>query len=140
MSVRRASARDAEALTACIVAAYEPFQSLGLPPVAEGIVDDIRDHSVWVAEVAGEVCGGIVLTYTDHAHIANVAVHPDAGGQGIGKVLVDQACAAAREAGYAAIHLATHVDMAATQAFYRRSGWVEAGRDGKKIYFTKGLD
>ena len=139
MIVRRASAGDAEALTACIVAAYAPFQSLDLPPVAEGIAEDIRDHSVWVAEVSGVVSGGIFVTFTDHAHIANLAVHPDASGQGIGKVLVDQACAAARAAGYATIHLATHADMTATQAFYRKSGWSEAGHDGKKVYFQKQL-
>jgi ribosomal protein S18 acetylase RimI-like enzyme len=135
MIVRRASARDADALTACFVAAYAPYLSLGLPPVTEGIAEDIRDHSVWVAEVDGNVCGGIVVTFGDHAHIANLAVHPNAGANGIGKALIDQAFVAARTAGHATMHLATHADMGATQAFYRKHGWIETGRDGKKVYF-----
>ena len=140
MILRRATQDDAADLTAVLVAAYAPFQDLGLPPVTEGIADDIRDHNVWVAEVDGVLRGGIVLVLSDHAHIANVAVHPDAGGHGIGKALIAQVMAAAEAAGHAEIQLATHAKMTATQDFYRKGGWIETGRDGNKVYFAKQLN
>ncbi len=136
MILRRATASDVAALTDCTAAAYEPFQELGLPPITEGIADDIRDHNVWVAEVDGIVRGGIVLALGVHAHIANLAVHPEAGGHGIGKALIDRATDAAAAAGHNEIQLATHRDMTATQAFYCKSGWAETGREGNKVYFA----
>ncbi len=137
--LRQASAIDADALTACFAAAYAPYSDIGLPAVTEGLADDIRDHHVWVALVDGKVMGGIVLVLSDHAHIANLAVDPDAGGQGIGKSLIDRAIGTARAAGYARIDLTTHTMMEATQAYYQRLGWTETGRDGHKVYFAKQL-
>lgn len=136
VDIRKADLSDTDALTACLTAAYAPFQDLGLPPVTEGIADDIRDHNVWVAEVDGRVLGGIVVVLGGHAHIANLAVHPDAGGQGVGRALIDQAVAAARAAGHAEMQLATHAQMTSTQAFYERLGWVRTGASGNKVYFS----
>jgi ribosomal protein S18 acetylase RimI-like enzyme len=140
MILRRAVPADVAGLTDVLKMAYAPFQALGLPPVTKGIGDDIRDHNVWVAEVDGQVRGGIVVVLGGHAYIANLAVHPDAGGQGIGKALIDQAGAAAAAAGHAKVRLATHAGMAATQAFYRRLGWQETGREGDKVYFERQLN
>lgn len=138
--IRPASLADTDALVACLTAAYAPFQHLGLPPVTEGVAEDISDRNVWVAEVDGVVRGGIVLTLGRHAHIANLAVHPDAGGHGVGKALIAQAIDAAAAAGHDAVQLATHVDMTATQAFYRKLGWQETGREGDKVYFQLQLN
>ena len=140
MILRRALLSDAEALTRCIAAAYAPYMGLGLPPVAEGVGDDIRDHTVWVAEVDGAVQGGIVLALDKTAHIVNLAVHPDAGGHGIGKALISAALEAAQAAGHTQIALATHIDMTGTQAFYRKTGWQETGREGNKVYFQRQLN
>lgn len=135
MILRRATADDVDALTDCFATAYAPFQALGLPPVTEGIAVDIRDHNVWVAQVDGVVCGSIVVVLGTQAHIANLAVHPDAGGQGIGKALIEQAMAASAAAGHTTVQLATHAQMTATQAFYRKLGWTQTGLEGNKAYF-----
>ena len=140
MIIRRAQQSDAAALTDCLTAAYAPFVHLDLPPVASGVADDIAGHGVWVAEVDGAVKGGVVLALADAAHIANLAVHPDAGGHGMGAALIDQAKAHAVAAGYREIALATHVEMTATQSFYRKRGWHETGRDGNKVYFRQDLN
>jgi len=140
MILRRATDDDVAGLTAVLQAAYAPFQALGLPPVTEGIGEDIRDHNVWVAEVDRQVQGGIVLVLGGFAHIANLAVHPDAGGQGIGQALIDIASEASAAAGHTQIRLATHAEMTTTQAFYRKLGWQETGRDGDKVYFQKELN
>lgn len=139
MMIRRASAADTVALRGVIDAAYAPFQHLGLPAVAEGIGDDIRDHNVWIADMDGSVMGGIVLVLGNHAHIANLAVHPDAGGRGIGQALIAQAMQAAHAAGHPEIMLATHQGMTGTQAFYRKLGWQKGGREGNKVYFKRQL-
>lgn len=135
MILRPATASDVVELTDCLRAAYAPFEHLGLPPVTEGIADDVRDHNVWVADIAGQVQGGIVIVLGETAHIANLAVHPDAGGHGVGKALIAKAIAVAQAADHETVQLATHVDMLETQAFYRKIGWVETGRAGKKVYF-----
>ncbi|MFG5383896.1 GNAT family N-acetyltransferase [Yoonia sp. R2-816] len=141
ITVRPATADDAHGLTACIDAAYAPYvaKGLDLPPVSEGIAGDIRDHHVWVATRGDRIVGGIVLVLDDTAHLANLAVHPDAGGQGLGQALIATATSAARAAGYDRLHLATHIEMTGTQGFYLRLGWVEAGRDGNKVYFEMQL-
>jgi ribosomal protein S18 acetylase RimI-like enzyme len=141
VTIRPAIQDDASDLTAYIDAAYAPFftQGLTLPPVSEGIAEDIANSHVWVAESAGRIVGGIVLVLTNKAHLPNLAVHPDAGGQGVGRRLIDQAQDAAIKVGHDRLHLATHIDMTATQAFYRRLGWQETGQEGNKVYFAKEL-
>lgn len=142
MIIRAATADDAPGLTACIVAAYAPYaaQGLNLPPVSAGIAEDIRDHRVWVAVDDGAIVGGAVLHLNARAHLANLAVHPEAGGHGIGRALIDTAHEAARKAGHAQMYLATHVDMEQAQALYQRLGWYETGRDGNKAYFCYDLN
>ena len=140
MMIRLATSDDVADLTDVLEAAYAPFLALGLPPVTEGIEDDIRDHSVWVVELDGKIVGGIALSLDTGAHIVNLAVHPDAGGHGVGKALIATASTAAASAGHETIHLATHVEMTGTQAFYRKLGWEETGREGNKVYFQKQLN
>ncbi|WP_341368653.1 GNAT family N-acetyltransferase [Yoonia sp. BS5-3] len=138
--IRKAASADVPALTGCYAAAYAPFQHLGLPPVTEGVDADIADHNVWVAEVDGTLRGGVVLVLGKRAYIANLAVHPDASGQGVGPQLIAQALAAAKAAGHGQVHLVTHCGMTRTQGFYRRHGWTETGRDGDKVYFATQLN
>ena len=139
MIIRRASETDAEALTDCIIAAYAPYRDLGIPAVEEGIIDDIMRHYVWVAEIDGALAGGVVVMLDGQAHIANLAVDPQAAGHGVGRALVARACAAAKAEGFTRIELATHRGMTGTLVFYRRLGWVLTGRDGNKVYLSKQL-
>jgi ribosomal protein S18 acetylase RimI-like enzyme len=140
MIVRRALAADAPGFGEVIDAAYAPYLHLGLPAVSEGIADDIRDHTVLVAEAEGRLLGGVVVILGNTAHIANLAVHPDASGMGIGKTLMAAAMTAAQDAGHGSVSLATHMGMTGTQAFYRKTGWAETGREGNKVYFSKELN
>lgn len=140
MILCRATPEDASELRACVVAAYAPFQDLSLPDVTGSLEDDILAGHVWVVKMGGKVRGGIVLVLGAAAHIANLAVHPDANGQGAGKALIEHARQVATEAGYREINLATHAKMTGTQAFYRKQGWIETGRVGPKFYFQLKLD
>lgn len=140
--IRHATLDDVTGLRAAVIAAYAPFaaQGIGLPPVAEGLDADIRDHLVWVADDRGIILGGIVLAISDgHAHLMNLAVHPDWGGQGLGRELIDTAMNAAIDLGCAEMSLTTHPDMTATISFYAKLGWVETGRDGDKVFMATPL-
>ena len=140
--IRRATLADVPGLRAAIEAAYGPFQDAGLdlPPVSDGLDDDVRDNFVWVAETNLRILGGVVLVLRDdQAHLANLAVHPDAAGQGIGRALINTATTAARDKGFTTIALATHADMTATRAFYARLGWTETGSEGTKAYMSLNL-
>lgn len=134
--IRPATLADVDGLRAAVIAAYAPYaaQGLGLPPVDQGLDQDITDNHVWVAEDRGLILGGIILVMHDTtAHIANLAVHPIGEGQGLGRRLIDTATAAAHDAGCKHVELTTHKDMTGTQAFYARLGWTQTGRDGDKV-------
>ncbi len=129
-------------LAACIDAAYAGYQERikDLPRVSEGIADDIQAHLVWVAELDQEIVGGLILVLgDDHAVLANLAVHPDAGGMGIGRGLIEQAENACRNNKKAELRLSTHVAMPENVRLYRHLGWEETGRSGSKVHMAKPL-
>ncbi len=137
--IRPARPEDAAALSTVIRAAYAPYRQAGLalPPVDEGIADDIARYAVWVAELDGIVTGGVIASRApDSVHVMNLAVDPSASGQGLGNQLLAQVIAWAQSEGLTTLHLASHRDMARTLAFYRRLGWQETGREGEKVYMT----
>jgi ribosomal protein S18 acetylase RimI-like enzyme len=85
--IRRAMAQDAAPLARVMAAAYAPFALTipDLPDVTSGLDHDIADHLVWVAIAGQTLIGGLVaIRMSSGLHIANLAVHPRAGGQGIG--------------------------------------------------------
>ena len=82
-TLRRAEPRDAEALSACIEAAYASYATRipDLPPVAADTAREIAENQVWVAEIDGAIAGGLVLCPEDgYLRLANIAVHPDHAG------------------------------------------------------------
>jgi len=141
MRIRRADLIDAKGLAACIDAAYAPARARGidLPPVSEGVDQDIRDHLVWVTEDC-DIRGGIVVAmHGNRAHLVNIAVHPASGGQGIGKQLIETALGVAQDRGALWMDLATHVDMPENVVLYGHLGWQETGREANKVLMTRRL-
>lgn len=143
VGIRPATLDDATELAACIDAAYQAARTRGikLPPVSEGIEDDIRDHLVWVAQAGSALAGGIVVaTDGDRAHLVNIAVDPDFGGQGVGKALIATALSELGNRGVTRIDLATHVEMPENVALYAHLGWVETKRQADKVYMSRSLE
>lgn len=140
--IRRAGPEDADGLGACLEAAYAAHAARidDLPAMAEGCAEDIAEHLVWVAEADGQILGGLVLIPRDgFMLLANVAVHPDGRGTGIGRRLLELAETEAVARGHDEMRLNTHVDMAETVALYARNGWTETGRTGTTISMRKAL-
>ncbi len=140
--IRRAMPSDAPTLTECIIAAYAGYaaQGLELPPVSEGVLLDIRDNIVWVAADRAHILGGVILSVRgDAADLMNIAVHPGAAGQGVGRALIDAAIQSALEAGHTVIDLATHRDIPKNVALYEHLGWQVTARNGNKVHMSRNL-
>lgn len=142
--IKRATAVDALGLQECIEASYaiylERFSGARLPPMDVDYAHEISSFPVWVAESAGAVVGGLVMMFDEQqAKLANIAVHPDFQGQGLGKGLMSFAETAARERGYEELHLATHKLLAENVSLYVHLGWDEISRDENRVYMRKVL-
>lgn len=142
MKIRPASPEDADAATEVIRRAYAPWRAKlpDLPDVASGVAEDIATGPALVAEVDGTVTG-ILLAKADPGtlHIMNIAVSPDAKGQGIGSALMRAIEAHARADSTHTLYLATHRDMPGNVALYEHLGWTVTGRDGTKILMERHL-
>lgn len=111
-----------------------------LPPMDIDYEDEITSYPVWVAESSGEIVGGLILMFEDdYTTIANIAVHPDYQGQGLGRGLMAFAEKEARSMGYQKIRLATHVLLAENGLFYLKLGWTETDRDEIRVYMDKNI-
>ncbi len=140
VTFRRAIPADGPSLRDAIIAAYAIYDNAGieLPPVADGLIDDIRDRDVWIAEEGGQLLGGVVVDLgRDSAHLMNVAVHPDASGRGLGRKLIEKAEAIAADAGREKMNLATHRDLAANISLYQHLGWNVVSEERTKVTMEK---
>lgn len=125
-SIRRARVDDAKALGRVFEAAFAGYREAGLaiPPVAEGLEQDIETHEVWVAEDANGLLGGVILSVNGgDAHLVLVAVSPEAKGLGLGKALIETAINHARSRGVGTVRLATHSALADNIGLYEHLGW-----------------
>ena len=141
-TIRRADVRDANGLSRCFDAAYAQYAERidDLPPMSENCAEEIAKHLVWVAEAGGTIVGGLVLVPSDgFIQLANVAVHPDNRGSGIGQRLLTLAETEAVDRGYAEMRLNTHADMPEIIRLYERNGWLQVSRQGKTIKMRKNL-
>lgn len=87
------------------------------------------------AQVIGYVVAWFVV---DEAEVANVAVSPDARGQGVGARLLDEALHAAREHGAASVYLEVRDSNAAARALYASRGFVQIGR--RRRYYRRPVE
>lgn len=143
--IRPANVVDAAGLHACMEAAYLAYQErLGgrrLPPMDVDYALEIRDNPTWIAlSGTDDVIGGIIMTFEgDTATIANVAVHPDYQGNGIGGGLMHHAEQIALERDCSRIHLATHVLLTENVSLYQYLGYRVIDQDDTRVTMRKGL-
>jgi ribosomal protein S18 acetylase RimI-like enzyme len=108
--------------------------------MSENCAEEIAKHLVWVAEAGGTIVGGLVLVPSDgFIQLANVAVHPNNRGAGLGRRLLTLAETEAVDRGYAEMRLNTHADMPEIIRLYERNGWLQVSRQGKTIKMRKNL-
>ncbi len=76
----------------------------------------------WVAELRGELigCGALHVLWSDLGEVRTIAVHPKAGGQGVGHAIVDRLLAVAAE-----LHLQRIFVLTFEVDFFVRHGFTE---------------
>ncbi|MEV7615634.1 GNAT family N-acetyltransferase [Streptomyces sp. NPDC089799] len=122
---RRAVAADVSAVRAVTDAAYRHYiERIGIRPAPMD-----ADHAAEVAAghvfVLGEPVVGLVVLVPreDHLFLDSVAVHPDAHGTGLGRILLGFAETRARALGLPEIRLYTNALMWENRRLYPRCGY-----------------
>ena len=145
--VRLATAGDATAALACVVAAFEPYiERIGKAP-APMLLDYptlIDEGHVWVVELSTQVEGVLVQYETpDGFYVDTVATSPKARGTGVGRALLKFAEREAIRRGFASVYLCTNSKMTENQVFYPRIGYVEYERKNEagfdRVFYRKAL-
>ncbi|MEU0413636.1 GNAT family N-acetyltransferase [Streptomyces griseorubiginosus] len=143
--IRPAGSADVPAVKAVTDAAYEHYiERIGLVPQPMR-----RDHAANVAAgqvyVTGDPVVGLVVIEerADHLYLDNIAVRPDAQGQGVGGRLLRFVEAHARALGLPEVRLYTNAKMWENQEIYPRFGYevVERRVDGPydRVHYRKRL-
>lgn len=150
--IRPLAARDSlEALNTLLHLAYAPLAARGLNFTAatqsvETTRRRVAEGQCFVAERAGAVVGTVTVSgpydetnapspdeapwywERDTAHFHQFAVHPQHQGVGVGRRLVEECEAWARERGYRRMALDTAEPAHELRALYARLGYAEVGR------------
>jgi ribosomal protein S18 acetylase RimI-like enzyme len=140
--IRPAQATDANTLAACIDAAYAQYAERisDMPSVSDGCAEDIANNQVWVAVQDDELIAGLVLVAGDgFMKLANLAVHPDHGGKGLGRKLIELSEREAKRQGFSEMRLNTHVDMPENVRLYQHLGWAEVSQSDNAVSMKKHL-
>jgi ribosomal protein S18 acetylase RimI-like enzyme len=135
-------ATDADALAACIDAAYAQYAERisDMPSVSDECAEDIANNQVWVTVQGDEVIAGVVLVAGDgFIKLANLAVHPHHGGKGLGRELIELSEREAKRQGFSEMRLNTHVDMPENVQLYQHLGRIERSRSDNTISMKKYL-
>jgi len=134
--IRPARPEEAPLFAALVERAYGPWVPIigRRPfPMQDDYAARIAAGEAWVLEVAGTLCGVLVIeTHPDHLMLDNIAVDPARQGKGDGRVLLDFAEAEARRRGLPEVRLYTNVLMERNIALYAKRGYAETERRQEK--------
>lgn len=141
-NIRKANINDSAGLQNCMELAYSSYsERMGgnrLPPMNVNYADEINNYPCWVAEEKGNIVGGLIMMFDeDNASIANIAVHPEFQGHGIGGGLMKFAEETAIKMNFSKLSLATHVLLTENISLYLHMGYDEVERDDTRVYFRK---
>lgn len=145
ISIRRAVLTDEPAVRACVEDAYGLYlerMTRAPAPMEDDYRALIARGVVHVATRSDGLVGLIVLwPEDDHLFIDNIAVRPEAQGQGVAARLLDFSDGLARSAGQSEIRLYTNEVMAENLDYYPRRGFVETHRQldrgYHRVYFSR---
>lgn len=144
---RTATLADAPAIRRLVRAAYAkwvPVIGREPLPMLVDYEEAVEASHIALHEAAGRLLGLIqVMQRQDHLWIENVAVAPEAQGQGIGRRLLAHAEVLALAAGLPELRLLTNEAFAANVALYQRLGFTITRREpflaGTTLHLTRQL-
>jgi GNAT superfamily N-acetyltransferase len=124
-SIREARPDEFGALRDIESEADRLFETVGFGPFAADGYGDHFGQSVLVLVTGDPPVGFVAVELVDGLpHLWQLAVLPDHGRQGLGRALVEAACAWARNRRFPAITLTTYRDVAWNGPFYESLGFV----------------
>ncbi|QDY76049.1 GNAT family N-acetyltransferase [Streptomyces qinzhouensis] len=145
MDTRPAVPGDVPLVKTVTDAAYHHYiERIGVVP-APMKADHAADVAAGRVFVTGDPVRGVIVLVPrdDHLFLESIAVHPDAKGTGLGRVLLELAESRARELGLKEIRLYTNALMWENQNLYARYGYEMTERrvDGPydRIHYRKPL-
>lgn len=102
------------------------FEAYVAGPLAQFVLSRTQRDRLWLAEREGQLigCVAIVGASADEAQLRWYLVDPSARGMGLGKRLLNEALAFARETGYRSIFLWTVSTLTKAAALYRGAGFI----------------
>jgi GNAT superfamily N-acetyltransferase len=101
------------------------FEAYVAGPLAEFAKSHGERERIWIVEHEGKVAGsiGIVEAAPEQAQLRWFLLRPELRGQGIGRLLVEQAIRFCRARGYALVYLWTTSDLKAAAHLYHSAGF-----------------
>lgn len=128
--IHRASTANVEELADVYQSAYQENRELGFPAKAESVTPEtisewIEESQMYVAEIEGQVVGGVRLEVTgsERVKLSRLGVHEQWKGEGIGRQLLAHAEERVRNQDYATVWLTTPEDHPYLPELYRRHGY-----------------
>ena len=148
IEIRPAEPREAESIRTIVRAAYAkwvPLIGREPMPMRADYEQALTKHQFDLAVEDAQIRGLIeTLAHDDHIWIENVAVAPEAQGQGIGQLLFAHIERRAVEAGLPQLRLLTNGAFEGNLTLYRRLGFatdrVEEFMGGTAVYMSKTLE
>ena len=130
---RRAGAEEADEVRDLVHRAYAKYLSRIEVPPKPMLADydlAVARHQVWVLRRDGTLTAVLeLIARPDHLLVENIAVAPEAQGQGLGKRLMAFAEAEAQRQGYAEVRLYTNERFVENISLYRAIGYRETHRE-----------
>ena len=102
------------------------FEAYVADPLAAFASTPTQRERIWIVEQEGQIAGSgaIVDALADKAQLRWLLLHPDLRGQGIGRMLVEEAIHFCREQGYQEVFLWTVSTLMVAAELYRSVGFV----------------
>jgi ribosomal protein S18 acetylase RimI-like enzyme len=136
ISVRNALEEERPAIEEMVIAAYEQFTTELSPPIwnfykanIERTMEAAGIDQILIATSEDRILGSVLLYENAEDYLPEwwsvrlLAVSPDARGQGIGRLLMEECVQRAREGGGKVLGLHTTDMMAVAQGMYERMGF-----------------
>ncbi len=146
--IRPAIPSDEPAIRSCAEAAYAQYvAAIGQKPqpMIADFAAAISAKQAHVVSATSEPVDGFIIFFPkeEHMFLENVAVHPRATGQGLGKALIEFCEVEAVRHGLNAVELYTNEKMTTNQVLYPHLGYHETFRRTEngfhRIYYRKDL-